>query len=185
MIAVPQIGEEEDGHANHVPKSLLVGIIAPRLEETFELVRDRLEASGLRQDRRPPRRADRRRLPAARRARTRRADPRQAGAHRPAAARRRAWPRRRTARPFATAAGLLHFALSERAETAARPARARAGRAERDLWPARSLAEGEHLRQICGIAPARLVARDRTGRPNEGEPDRSGHDELHAAVEDA
>ena len=46
MIAVPQIGEEEDGHVNHVPKSLLVSIIAPRLEETFELVRNRLEASG-------------------------------------------------------------------------------------------------------------------------------------------
>ena len=46
MITVPLVGEEEDGHANHVPKSLLVGIISPRLEETFELVRDRLEASG-------------------------------------------------------------------------------------------------------------------------------------------
>ena len=65
-IAVPQIGEEEDGHVNHVPKSLLVSIIAPRIEETFELVRDRLEVERLRQDRRPPRRADRRRLPAAR-----------------------------------------------------------------------------------------------------------------------
>jgi cell division protein FtsA len=46
MIAVPQVGQEDDGHVNHVPKSLLVGIIAPRIEETFELVRDRLEASG-------------------------------------------------------------------------------------------------------------------------------------------
>lgn len=46
MIAVPQIGEEDEGHVNHVPKSLLVGIIAPRIEETFELVRNRLEASG-------------------------------------------------------------------------------------------------------------------------------------------
>ena len=46
VIAVPQVGEEDDGHVNHVPKSLLVGIIAPRIEETFELVRDRLEASG-------------------------------------------------------------------------------------------------------------------------------------------
>ncbi len=46
MIAVPQIGEEDEGHVNHVPKSLLVGIIAPRVEETFELVRNRLEASG-------------------------------------------------------------------------------------------------------------------------------------------
>jgi cell division protein FtsA len=45
-IAVPQIGEEDEGHVNHVPKSLLVGIVAPRIEETFELVRDRLEASG-------------------------------------------------------------------------------------------------------------------------------------------
>jgi cell division protein FtsA len=46
MIAVPQIGEEEDGHVNHVPKSMLVRIVAPRIEETFELVRNRLEASG-------------------------------------------------------------------------------------------------------------------------------------------
>jgi cell division protein FtsA len=46
MVAVPQIGEEEEGHVNHVPKSLLVGIIAPRIEEVFELVRNRLEASG-------------------------------------------------------------------------------------------------------------------------------------------
>jgi cell division protein FtsA len=45
-IAVPQIGEEDDGHVNHVPKSYLVRIIAPRLEETFELVQNRLEASG-------------------------------------------------------------------------------------------------------------------------------------------
>ena len=45
-ITVPLVGEEDEGHANHVPKSLLVGIIAPRIEETLELVRDRLEASG-------------------------------------------------------------------------------------------------------------------------------------------
>jgi cell division protein FtsA len=45
-IAVPQIGEEEDGHVNHVPKSLLVSIVAPRIEETFELVRNSLEVSG-------------------------------------------------------------------------------------------------------------------------------------------
>jgi cell division protein FtsA len=46
MIAVPQIGEEDDGHVNHVAKSLLVSIIAPRVEETFEMVRNRLEAGG-------------------------------------------------------------------------------------------------------------------------------------------
>src|SRR5437879_11565897 len=46
MIAVPQVGEEDEGHVNHVPKSLLVSIVAPRIEETFEMVRNRLEASG-------------------------------------------------------------------------------------------------------------------------------------------
>ena len=49
-----------------IPRSILIGIIQPRLEETFELVRSRLEAARLRQDRRPPRRADRRRQPACR-----------------------------------------------------------------------------------------------------------------------
>jgi cell division protein FtsA len=45
-IEVPQVGEEEDGATQQVPRSLLTGIIQPRLEETFELVRSRLEASG-------------------------------------------------------------------------------------------------------------------------------------------
>jgi cell division protein FtsA len=47
MIAVPLMGDEDDSHVNHVPKSLLVSIIAPRVEETLEMVRDRLEASGV------------------------------------------------------------------------------------------------------------------------------------------
>lgn len=46
MIDVPQVGEEEEGHSHQVQRSLLVGVIQPRLEETFELVRSRLEASG-------------------------------------------------------------------------------------------------------------------------------------------
>ncbi|MDX2028040.1 MAG: cell division protein FtsA [Alphaproteobacteria bacterium] len=46
IIDVPQIGEEAPEHANHIPKSQLVGIIQPRLEEIFELVRSRLEKSG-------------------------------------------------------------------------------------------------------------------------------------------
>jgi len=46
IIDVPQIGEEYADQPNHVPKSLLTGIIQPRLEEIFELVRGRLEASG-------------------------------------------------------------------------------------------------------------------------------------------
>ncbi|MFQ5774244.1 MAG: cell division protein FtsA [Kiloniellaceae bacterium] len=47
MIDVPQVGEDDDRHAHQVPRSLLVGIIQPRLEETFELVRSQLEASGV------------------------------------------------------------------------------------------------------------------------------------------
>lgn len=46
LIDVPSVGEEEHAQANHVPRSMLTGIIKPRLEETFELVRNRLEASG-------------------------------------------------------------------------------------------------------------------------------------------
>lgn len=46
MIDVPQVGEEERGQTNHVPKSLLVGIIQPRIEEIFELVHGRLDQSG-------------------------------------------------------------------------------------------------------------------------------------------
>ena len=46
VIDVPLVGEEDQDHANHVPKSILTGIIRPRIEETFEHVRSRLEASG-------------------------------------------------------------------------------------------------------------------------------------------
>jgi cell division protein FtsA len=45
-IGVPQVGDAEDGHVNQVPKSHLIQIISPRLEETFELVRNRIESSG-------------------------------------------------------------------------------------------------------------------------------------------
>lgn len=46
MIDVPLVGEDQPTQSNPVPKSILTGIIQPRLEETFELVRARLEASG-------------------------------------------------------------------------------------------------------------------------------------------
>ena len=46
VIDVPPIGENGHAHTNHVPKSFLVGIIQPRVEEIFEMVRSRLEASG-------------------------------------------------------------------------------------------------------------------------------------------
>ena len=117
MIAVPQVGEEEDGQSNHVPKSLLVGIIAPRLEETFELVRDRLEAAGF------DKVAGRRivltggawQLPGTREFAGLILD-KQVRVGRPL---RVAGLAEATTGPaFATAAGLVHFALSERAEGA-------------------------------------------------------------------
>lgn len=47
MIDVPQVGESEDDVAHQVQRSILVQIMQPRLEETLELVRSRLETSGL------------------------------------------------------------------------------------------------------------------------------------------
>jgi len=46
MIDVPQVGEDEARGLRQVPRSLLIGIIQPRLEETLELVRSHLEAAG-------------------------------------------------------------------------------------------------------------------------------------------
>jgi len=46
VLKVPLIGEERDGESNPVPRSMLVGIIRPRIEETFEMIRARLEATG-------------------------------------------------------------------------------------------------------------------------------------------
>src|SRR5690606_32325190 len=46
-IDVPQVGETDDHAHNQVPRSILTGIIKPRLEETLEQVRERLTQSGL------------------------------------------------------------------------------------------------------------------------------------------
>jgi cell division protein FtsA len=46
MLTVPMVGEEEHNHSR-VPRSMVISVIQPRLEETFELVRDRLEGAGL------------------------------------------------------------------------------------------------------------------------------------------
>jgi len=46
MLPVPLIGEEEHQIAK-VPRAMVVNIIRPRIEETFELVKDRLDGSGL------------------------------------------------------------------------------------------------------------------------------------------
>lgn len=46
MLPVPMVGEDDDQIAR-VPREMIVKIIRPRLEESFELLRDRLEGSGL------------------------------------------------------------------------------------------------------------------------------------------
>lgn len=46
LLPVPLIGEDEHQIAK-LPRSALVSVIRPRVEEIFELVRDRLETSGL------------------------------------------------------------------------------------------------------------------------------------------
>ena len=46
LLKVPLVGEDDESAATEVPKSMLVQIIQPRIEETFELVRSHLEASG-------------------------------------------------------------------------------------------------------------------------------------------
>ena len=45
LLPVPLVGEEEHQMAK-VPRTAVVNIIRPRLEETFEMVRERLDASG-------------------------------------------------------------------------------------------------------------------------------------------
>ena len=45
-IPVPQVGEADDQRVEQVPKSLLNGIIRPRVEEILELVRERVSKSG-------------------------------------------------------------------------------------------------------------------------------------------
>lgn len=47
LIDVPLVGEENNHQPNHVPRSILNGIIRPRIEETMELVRSRLNDAGM------------------------------------------------------------------------------------------------------------------------------------------
>ncbi len=47
MISVPLLGERGVDTVQQVPKSMLTGIIRPRLEEIFEMLRDRIEATGV------------------------------------------------------------------------------------------------------------------------------------------
>lgn len=48
MIDVPQLGErEEEDEPTTMPRAMLVGVIRPRMEEIFEMIRSKLEASGV------------------------------------------------------------------------------------------------------------------------------------------
>ncbi|MBL9099078.1 MAG: cell division protein FtsA [Alphaproteobacteria bacterium] len=47
MVQVAHLGEDDPDSDSEIPRSVLTGIIGPRLEETFELVRDRLIDCGL------------------------------------------------------------------------------------------------------------------------------------------
>lgn len=46
LLPVPLVGEDE-GQLAQVPRMMVVNIIRPRIEETFELVKDRLDSSGM------------------------------------------------------------------------------------------------------------------------------------------
>jgi cell division protein FtsA len=47
LIDIPQLGESNRNTPNHEPRSVLIGVIQPRLEEIFEMVHARLKRSGL------------------------------------------------------------------------------------------------------------------------------------------
>ncbi|MFB2550769.1 cell division protein FtsA [Ensifer soli] len=46
IVAVAPIGEDERDHPTHVPKALVSRIVRARVEETLELIRDRIQKSG-------------------------------------------------------------------------------------------------------------------------------------------
>jgi cell division protein FtsA len=126
MIAVPRIGEEDDGHVNRVPKSLLISIVAPRIEETFELVRNKLDASGCDQlaGRRVVLTGGASQLHRIRELAGLILD-KQIRIGRPTRVKGLAEATHGPA--YSTAAGLLHFAVSERAESQRAPRIARSG----------------------------------------------------------
>ncbi len=48
MIDVPQLGEDDDeDDPAQLPRSMLIGVVRPRLEEMFEMIRGRLETAGM------------------------------------------------------------------------------------------------------------------------------------------
>ncbi len=152
-IAVPQVGDEHDQPA-HLPKSHLVRIIRPRVEEILELIRDRLNAAGFPGPCGAAHRAHGRRLPAHRHAGGGPPHPVAAGPHRPPAghpgpARVGQEPRLRgERRPADLPAGGLDRAF----RAAAR--RPDAGHGDGRLHDARQpVAEGQLLTRPAAAAP--------------------------------
>lgn len=47
LLRIPQIGEDAEGSAHEIPRSVLNQIIRPRVEETFEMLRDHLNSAGV------------------------------------------------------------------------------------------------------------------------------------------
>ncbi len=47
MIDVPPLGEEDFDETNTMPRSMLVGVIRPRIEEIFEMIRSKIEMGGV------------------------------------------------------------------------------------------------------------------------------------------
>ena len=129
--------------AHHIPRSLLIGIIQPRLEETFEMVRGRLEQSGYGNAAGRRRRADRRGEPAVRHARPGAADSRQASSSRTPAARRRT--ARGNRRGGIRDGGRLAHPRSSRRPRCSWNSDENGGRAHA-LRPRRRLVEGEFVK---------------------------------------
>jgi cell division protein FtsA len=46
IVAVPPIGEDDQDQPTHVPRSLISRIVKARIDETLELIRDRIQKSG-------------------------------------------------------------------------------------------------------------------------------------------
>ncbi|PKU22693.1 cell division protein FtsA [Telmatospirillum siberiense] len=124
ILKVPLVGEDEDGATNQVPRSMLVQIIQPRLEETFELVRSHLEAGGFDKvaGRRVVLTGGAAQMQGVRDLAAMVLD-KQVRHGRPVGM--QGLPEATNGPAFATCAGLLRYALlNARAETAAKPARA-------------------------------------------------------------
>ena len=115
IIKVARVGEDANAEASQVPRSMLVGIIRPRIEETLEMVRDALKEAGF--DKVAGRRivltGGASQLPGVRELASRIIE-KQVRMGRPLAIDGMA---EATAGPaFATSAGLLHYAVNNKAE---------------------------------------------------------------------